>query len=67
MTTDDNKTISQFCRKKKLSKAKYFSMRRAGRGPREARDGKWVRITPEAERDWDRERELVAGSNDITD
>jgi hypothetical protein len=64
MTDDGSKTITEFCRKKKLSRAKYFKMRQKGRGPREARDGKWVRITPEAERDWDRAREQ---SNEMSD
>jgi hypothetical protein len=50
-------TIFEFCRRKKISKAKYFEMRRKGRGPREMRDGRWVRISPESERDWDRELE----------
>jgi hypothetical protein len=65
MTTDSDSTIREFCRKKRLSKAKYYDMRRKGRGPREKRDGKWVRISAEAERDWDREREL-AGSTTTT-
>jgi hypothetical protein len=57
MTFAVNATIAEFCKKKKISRAKYFELRRKGRGPREQRDGRWVRISPEAERDWDRELE----------
>jgi hypothetical protein len=56
------KTISEFCEDKRLSRAKYFEMRRQGRGPVEARDGKWVRISPQAEERWDRERESESES-----
>jgi hypothetical protein len=54
---DASQTISEFCTSEKISRAKYFALRREGRGPREMRDGKWVRITAEARRDWQRERE----------
>jgi hypothetical protein len=57
MGTQPNKKIPEFCAVKRLSRSKYFEMRKRGRGPRESRDGRWVTITPEAERDWDRERE----------
>ncbi len=61
-----SKTIFEFCGKKRISKSKYFVMRKQGRGPREMRDGKWVRISPEAVADWDRERERIADSEEDT-
>jgi hypothetical protein len=54
---DASQTISEFCASEKISRAKYFELRRRGLAPREMRDGKWVRITAEARRDWQRERE----------
>jgi hypothetical protein len=55
--SDSNLTIDEFCTREALSRAKYFVMRRQGRGPREMRDGKWIRISVEARADWRRERE----------
>jgi hypothetical protein len=51
------KTIREFCENNRLSKPKYFDLRRKKKGPREMRDGNWVRISPEAEDDWRAERE----------
>jgi hypothetical protein len=36
-------------------------MKREGRGPRELRDGKLVRITPAADAEWTAARESAAG------
>jgi hypothetical protein len=60
-------TIFEFCRRKKISKAKYFAMRREGRGPREMRDGRWVRISVAAERDWEHEREAENANTNTTE
>jgi hypothetical protein len=63
---DPSKTIGQFCATERMSRAKYFKDRAKGRGPREMRDGRWVRISPEAHAEWrrEREREQVANSTD---
>jgi hypothetical protein len=55
---DQSQTIPEFCSTERISRAFYYEMRKAGRGPREMRhaDG-CVRISPEARRDWRRERE----------
>lgn len=47
-------TIAQFCARNQISQAHYFNQRAAGKGPREMRIGRSVRITPDAERDWQR-------------
>jgi hypothetical protein len=54
---NDSETLAEFCASVKISRAKYFKMRKEGRGAREMRDGRWVRITPKAKRDWCRQRE----------
>jgi hypothetical protein len=44
--------IGTFCAANRISESYYFSLKRAGRGPREIKLGKRTLITPEAERDW---------------
>ena len=53
------KTLPQLFRDNRISKAKYYKLKNQGRGPREMRDGRWVwvRVSDEAERDWQRELE----------
>jgi hypothetical protein len=53
----DAHTIPSFCASNAISESKYFALKRRGRGPREIELGGRVIITPEAERDWRRERE----------
>lgn len=60
-------TISEFRKSEKLSKTKYFNMRKRGKGPREMRDGRWVRITPEAKAEWRREREREQATTETTE
>jgi hypothetical protein len=55
-------SINQFCQRHDISRGKYFGMRRLGLGPVEMRLGPGtVRITREAELDWQRAREHPAG------
>jgi hypothetical protein len=61
---ESTKTISEFCELEKLSKPKYFDLRKRGLGPREMRDGRWVRISPEAHADWRRAREQTTTNTD---
>jgi hypothetical protein len=53
------KTIRQFCEVKNISLASYFKMRRLGYGPDETRvpGTAIVRISPQAECDWDQRME----------
>jgi hypothetical protein len=56
-------SINQFCQRYHISRAKYFGMRKAGIGPVEMRLGPGtVRITREAELDWQRARSNPAGA-----
>ncbi len=50
-------TIREFCCRNSLSHTSYFELRRRGQGPREMRVLSKILISPEAERDWRRERE----------
>jgi hypothetical protein len=56
-------SINQFCQRHDISRGKYFGMRRLGLGPVEMRLGpSTVRITREAELDWQHAREHPAGA-----
>jgi hypothetical protein len=66
MSSEPSETISEFCRNVKISRPKYFQMRRDGKGPAEMRDGKWVRISPEAKQKWRRERERAGRKTSST-
>jgi hypothetical protein len=54
---DQSKTIKQFCRAEQMSRPQYYNMKKRGRGPRELRDGRFVRITPQSHAEWRRARE----------
>jgi len=58
-TDDDGPslTIPQFCADEQFSRPFYFKLRKRGKGPREIRLGRAVRITRQARRDWRRQRE----------
>jgi hypothetical protein len=63
---DASKTINQFCAAEQMSRPHYFNMRRRGLGPREIRDGRFIRITPEAHAEWRRARERSQVGSDKT-
>jgi hypothetical protein len=50
-------TIGEFCARQRMSQATFHKLLRLGIGPRVMSVGTSVRITLEAERDWQRERE----------
>jgi len=50
-------TIAQFCERNQISQAHYFNLKKRKQGPREIRAGKSVRISLDAEADWQRDRE----------
>ena len=54
---DVSRTIDQFCTAEQMSRPQYFKQRKRGRGPSEVRDGRFIRITPEAHAEWRRARE----------
>jgi hypothetical protein len=49
-----------------FSRSTYFNLKKTGKGPREMRIGKLVRITREAAADWRREREAEAAGAEKT-
>lgn len=49
-------TIAEFCAAERMSRPFYFKLRQRGKGPRELREGRFVRITPEAHAEWRRQR-----------
>lgn len=51
-TVASSSTISQFCARHRFGRTTYFKMRNSGCGPRELRQGRVVRITAAAEREW---------------
>jgi hypothetical protein len=54
----DAHTRQTFCAANHISESFYFQLKRQGKGPREIQlNNRRVIITPEAERDWRRERE----------
>jgi hypothetical protein len=55
------KAITQFCATKQFSEPTYYKLKARGLGPREMRIGPIVRISPEAEDEWDRARENPVG------
>ena len=62
---EGSQTIPQFCASEAISRAFYYDhLRKTGRNPREMRhaDG-CVRISPEARRDWRREREAETAAS----
>ena len=54
---DQPRTILEFCRVNRISVTSYYKLRERGQGPREMRVLSRILITPEAERDWRRDRE----------
>ena len=62
---DASLTIPEFCTGEKISRAFFYELMKAGRGPRTMRhaDG-CVRISPEARRDWRREREAETAQSE---
>ena len=52
---EPSKTIREFCEHERLSKSKYYDLRKRGLGPAEIRVGSVIRITPQAHVAW-RER-----------
>jgi hypothetical protein len=53
-------TISEFCVRNKISRAKFYIEQAAGRGPRVMHVGQKRLISREAELDWHRDREAAA-------
>jgi len=50
-----SKTIAEFCRHERMSRSKYYGLRKAGKAPAEMRVDRIIRITPEAHAAWRRQ------------
>jgi hypothetical protein len=50
-------TIKDWCDKHHFSRGKWYLMEQRGTGPRTMREGRSVRISEQADLDWQRERE----------
>lgn len=53
-------SIEGFCRRHSLSRSSYYNLKNVGKAPREYVVGKLIRISPDAEADWVRDREAEA-------
>jgi hypothetical protein len=62
MENEHSLSINEFCARHRISRGKYFALRKAGLGPAEMRLGRaLVRISAEAERAWQHARENPTG------
>ena len=59
-------TIDEWCAANAYSRSFYEELKRKGRGPDETREGKTVRITPEADAKWKAERTVKPASSDTS-
>lgn len=55
-------TIPQFCDAHGFSRAHFFNLKKAGKGPREMKVGARVLISREAAEQWRRDREAEANA-----
>jgi hypothetical protein len=65
--TDIDRTIPAFCRRHNFGHSTYYRMRAAGHGPRELRipGSSIIRITPEAEREWEERMQQTPVNNKL--
>jgi len=54
---DKDRSIEGFCRRQNISKSFFYKLKEQGKAPRVAHVGARRIVTPEAERDWVRDRE----------
>jgi hypothetical protein len=63
MESEHSLSINEFCARHRISRGKYFSLRKAGLGPAEMRLGHaLVRISAEADLAWQRARQNPSGT-----
>jgi hypothetical protein len=51
---EPSKTISEFCRAERISRSKYYKLKKSGNAPDEMRADGIIRITPESHARWRR-------------
>lgn len=57
---EPSKTITEFCRAEKISRAKYYELKKADKAPAEMRVDGIIRITPESHANWRRANTVTA-------
>jgi hypothetical protein len=57
---NNDRSIAGFCRRQGISRAHYYNLKKIGKAPREMASGTRRTITPQAEADWEAEREAEA-------
>jgi hypothetical protein len=62
LITDPSFTVDGFCRAEVISRSQLYDFWREGKGPRFYWNGAHRRITAEARRDWQKEREREAAA-----
>lgn len=50
-------TITSFCRAEGFTRPEYYKLKRNGRGPKEMRNGRCIRISHRARLDWQKKME----------
>jgi hypothetical protein len=53
-TAEPSKTIVEFCESERISRSKYYGMKKTGNAPDETRVDGVIRITPESHARWRR-------------
>ena len=59
---ESSNTIDEFCRSERISRSFFYVMQKEGWGPQLMYLGTSVRISAQARRDWQREREAAAAA-----
>jgi hypothetical protein len=55
-------TIAEFCERERISRSKYYELRKIGKGPTELRIAGVVRITPRSHAAWRRKHEKATSA-----
>jgi hypothetical protein len=59
---EPSKTIDEFCRHERISRSKYYELRKLNKAPTELRVEGLIRITPQAHAAWRRKHEKSASA-----
>jgi predicted DNA-binding transcriptional regulator AlpA len=62
MNDEPSYTIDSFCEAERISRSMFYKLGKQGKTPRTFRVGAAVHISPEARREWRREREAEAAT-----
>jgi hypothetical protein len=59
---EPSKTIDEFCAHERISRAKYYELKKIGKAPAELRIDGVIRITPKAHAAWRRKNTITNNS-----